>query len=327
MTHDRFGPPLFALALAIGLGTGGALAQTQLDGAEPAVEPATDMGVPTTDIPADPATPEQNAQEGSPATIPVEVDREPSAVTEATEEGGGDAGTAQALADDTAEGDVDADEANQQEADAATAEDGAVQPGEPASNLSCQDELAALENEFGTLREQTQAALAELADVAPLVLRMSDGSVVDMRAEDDIKTGPVENWFGDPPVRDTVRGGLDSARGAFDSGDETACLDSIASVRAAIEEWQPASAATDAAVEAEATEDVTEAAASEQPTQPTDAPAAGDTAANGSDTSAAETNADTQAAAPSSGGSATDTGGSENTVQFESVPVEPQTTQ
>ena len=313
MTHDRFGPSFLALALAASLGAGGAYAQTTLDGEQPAVEPATELGVPTENVPASPATPEQLVEEGSPSTVPVEVEREPSAVTNADEAPGGDAGTAQALADDGATDDADADEANAADAtetETAETETAAVDPAQ------CEDQLAALEGEFGTYQSEAEKLLAELAVEAPLILQMADGSVVDMRAEDDIKTGPVENWFGDPPVRSTVRAGLEGARGAFDSGDAQACLDSLADVRAAIEAWETAGASPEAMGEDAGgdggSENAVSATAADDVGQSDESAPATETASGAAATSADAAPTDGAEQAPASEG-----------VQFETVPVAP----
>ena len=320
----RIGTSLIALTLAGGLGA--AHAQTQMSDEQPPADAATELGVQDTTVPADAATPEQQVESSEPQ---IEVEREPSAVADGDEAGSSDAGTAQELADDSAPDDEDADEANTAEA----ATDGETE--EPAvasaeTQESCQEALEELEGQFGTFKSEADTALAELANVHPLVLAMADGSIVDMRAEDDIKTGPVENWFGDPPVRDTVRGGLDNARSAFDGGDETTCLDTITDVRNAIEEFQTASAATEAAAEAEGTEDVGEA---DEAAPSDDAPAddnanaseASSDAATSSDQPTSDAPSAPDASSASGGDATTGPASGEGAVQFETVPVTPAT--
>ena len=284
MKQFRIGTSLLTIAFALGLHA--ANAQTQLDGEQPATEPATELGVPTDDVPAEPGSAEPIATD---ATQPPTTDvTEPSEATAENEGGSSDAGTAQALADDNAPDTAQEDEANtaeaqgEGEAELDTEENADAAGGGETGEIDCEQELAGLEDQFGQFREEAQAALKEMAAEAPLILLMADGSVVDMRAEDDITTGPVENWFGDPPVRKAVRSGLDSARSAFDSGDREACLEALREARGAIDGFQTVSAETDAEGEEDAETD--EQASQEQPES--EQPAEGQTAEQSSDGSA-----------------------------------------
>lgn len=146
--------------------------------------------------------------------------------------GAADSGTAQALADDNAPRDVDADpgSAPQPEMEAGA--------GNESQAARCVDMLAGIEGRFNERRDAAQQALTVLAAAAPLVLQMRDGSVVDLRPADVRDAGPTENWFGDPPRRDRVSGGIETLRGLNDAGSEEDCIREARALTLELDQWE-----------------------------------------------------------------------------------------
>lgn len=140
-----------------------------------------------------------------------------------------DAGTAQALADDDAPTDADADAPAPEVATGASAQ--------REGTRACVDILADLEGNFTARQREAQDALLTMAAADPLVLRMADGSAVDLRPS-DAEAGPTENWFGDPPRRNEVSAAIDSMRAFRDAGSEEECLAAANAITASLNEWE-----------------------------------------------------------------------------------------
>ena len=176
----------------------------------------------------------------------------PSEVTPATEAPGGDAGTAQALADDDAPTDADADAAAGENEVAAETVEGAA-PGDGAAaglaEQECSAILAMVEERYSMRRSEATAALEGIADEAPLVLRMKGGDIVDLRPQ-DVEAGPTENWFGDPPRRQQVDDAITSLRGFNESGDQGACAEAGQAITALIDRWDGGEMGEDATASA-----------------------------------------------------------------------------
>ena len=140
-----------------------------------------------------------------------------------------DAGTAQALADDNAPSDADADAPSPEPE---VADGGEAREGTEA----CVDILERIEGDFSRRAEEASAALSTMAAADPLVLRMKDGSAVDLRPA-DAEAGPTENWFGDPPRRTEVSSAIDAMRGFSEADSEAECLEAARTITASLNEW------------------------------------------------------------------------------------------
>jgi hypothetical protein len=78
-------------------------------------------------------------------------------------------------------------------------------------------------DKFETSFDERLKTEGEKAAAHPMILKMADGQLVDMRGT-DADAEPKERWFvTDRHAVDSVRTGISEARQAFSSGDTTGC--------------------------------------------------------------------------------------------------------
>ena len=143
---------------------------------------------------------------------------------------------------------------------------------------TCVDILKGFDEEFAAREGEAQTAMATLAAAAPLVLKMRDGSIVDLRGETDVDPGPTENWFGDPPRQVSFRESVDAMRGFAEADNEAECIAAARALSASLREWEgleplPAPTAGDAMTEGSPTENAATGDAATEDTTTGDAPA------------------------------------------------------